>query len=70
MGSPEATLASAEGVGTPEGVFEELSGTLHGWKRKVFTSSCKPLCVVNFLGLKKYEALMVGLKKCSSVKIK
>jgi hypothetical protein len=35
MGSPEATLASAEGVGTPEGVFEELSGTLQGWKRKI-----------------------------------
>lgn len=35
MGSPEATLAAAEAVGTPEGAFEELTGTLQGWKRKV-----------------------------------
>lgn len=35
MGSPEATLAAADAVGTPEGAFEELTGSLQGWKRKV-----------------------------------
>lgn len=35
MGSPEATLAAAEAVGTPEGAFEELTGSLQGWKRMV-----------------------------------
>lgn len=35
MGSPEATIAPAEAAGTPEGSFEELTGSLQGWKRKV-----------------------------------
>nr|PNR40658.1 hypothetical protein PHYPA_018061 [Physcomitrium patens] len=35
MGSPEATLAAVEAVGTQEDAFEELTGNLQGWKRKV-----------------------------------
>lgn len=35
MGSPEADCAAAEVVGTPESAFEELTGPLQGWKRKV-----------------------------------
>jgi hypothetical protein len=35
MGSPEAVLASTDLVGPTEGVFEELTGSLQGWKRKV-----------------------------------
>jgi hypothetical protein len=35
MGSPEAAVAVADAVGTPEGAFEELTGALQGWKRKV-----------------------------------
>jgi hypothetical protein len=35
MGSPGAILALADLVGAAEGVFEELTGSLQGWKRKV-----------------------------------
>ena len=35
MGTPEGTVAVADAVGTPEGAFEELTGPLQGWKRKV-----------------------------------
>jgi len=41
MGSPGATAAA----GSPEGVLEDLTGSLQGWKRKV----CRTLNFSRFL---------------------
>lgn len=35
MESPGGIRASADLVGAAEGIFEELTGSLQGWKRKV-----------------------------------